>query len=92
MNANELRSLEKPVSAVPLGDVPPSLLARAAAYNDAVDAFRDIVRVTLAELQEGGGVDAERAESLRTAAADLVTAREWLVEIARLPSPARRAR
>ncbi len=92
MNANELRSLETPVSAVPLDDVPPSLVDRAAAYNEAVDAFRAVVRSTLAELQHGGGIDAEHAEALRTAAADLCTAREWLVEIARLPSPARRAR
>jgi len=90
MNANELRSLEKPVTVVPLDDVPPSLLERAAAYNDAVDAFRDVIRGTLAQLQAGRAVDADRAESLRTAAADLVTAREWLLEIARLPSPARR--
>ncbi len=89
MNANELRSLEQPVTAVPLDDVPPSLLERAAVYNDAVDAFRDIVRARLEQLQEGAVVDAERAEALRTAAADLVTAREWLLEIARLPSRAR---
>ena len=92
MNANELRSLEKPVTAVPLDDLPPTLLERAAAYNDAVDAFRDVVRGTLAELRGGGAVDAGRAESLRTAAADLVTAREWLLEIARLPADARRRR
>ncbi len=92
MNANELRSLEKPVVAVPLDDVPPSLLERAAAYNDAVDAFRDIVRATLAQLRDGSPVDADRAESLRTAAADLVTAREWLLEIARLPANARTRR
>ncbi len=92
MNANELRSLEKPVTAVPLDDVPPSLLDRATAYNEAVDAFREVVRGTLVELQDGGGVDAERAHALRTAAADLVTAREWLLEIARLPSLARRGR
>jgi hypothetical protein len=91
MNANELRSLEKPVTAVPLDDVPPSLLERAAAYNDAVDAFRDIVRTTLAQVQGGVTVDLDRAESLRTAAADLVTAREWLLEIARLPSSSRRS-
>ncbi len=91
MNANELRSLERPVTTVPLDDVPPSLVARATAYNEAVDAFRDIVRGTLEELQDGGAVDAERAEALRTAAADLVTAREWLLEIARLPCPARRS-
>ncbi len=90
MNANELRSLEKPVTAVALDDLPPSLLERAAAYNDAVDAFRGMVRGTLEELQGGGRVDAERAESLRTAAADLVTAREWLLEIARLPAASRR--
>ena len=92
MNANELRSLERPVTAVPLDDVPPSLLERAAAYNDAVDAFRDLVRGTLAELQAGRAVDEGRAHLLRSAAADLVTAREWLLEIARLPSPERRAR
>ncbi len=91
MNETELRSLEKPVGTVPLDDVPPSLLERAARYNDAVDAFRDVVRGALEELQQGVAIEAERAESLRTAAADLVTAREWLVEIARLPSPARRA-
>ncbi len=90
MNANELRSLEKPVTAVALDEVPPTLLERAAAYNDAVDAFRDVVRGTLAQLREGRRVDADRAESLRTAAVDLVTAREWLLEIARLPSDARR--
>jgi hypothetical protein len=90
MNANELRSLEKPVTAVPLDELPPSMLARAAAYNDAVDAFRDVIRSTLVQLQEGRPVGADRAESLRTAAADLVTAREWLLEIARLPSAARR--
>ncbi len=92
MNANELRSLEKPVVTVALDDVPPSLVERATAYNEAVEAFRDVVRGTLAELQDGGGVDAERADALRTAAADLVTAREWLLEVARLPSPANRTR
>jgi hypothetical protein len=92
MNANELRSLEKPVTTLPLDHVPPSLVERAVAYNDAVDAFRDIVRATLVELQDGGGVDGDRADALRVAAADLVTAREWLLEIARLPSAARRAR
>jgi hypothetical protein len=91
MNANELRTLEQPVTAVPLDDLPPSLLERAASYNDAVDAFREIVRAALEELQGGRGVDADRAESLRTAAADLVTAREWLLELARLPSTSRRA-
>ncbi len=90
MNANELRSLEKPVTTVPLDEVPASLVERATAYNEAVDAFRDVVRGTLAELRDGGGVDAERADALRTAAADLVTAREWLLEIARLPSGPRR--
>lgn len=90
MNANELRSLEKPVSAVPLDDVPPSLLERASTYNDAVDAFRELVRGTLEQLQAGRAVEPDRADSLRTAAVDLVTAREWLLEIARLPSPARR--
>jgi hypothetical protein len=95
MNANELRSLEKPVTAVRLDDVPPSLLERATAYNDAVDAFRGIVRALLAELQDGGGVDGvdrERADALRTAAADLVTARAWLLEIARLPAQPRGTR
>ncbi|HET8538893.1 MAG TPA: hypothetical protein VFL83_03370 [Anaeromyxobacter sp.] len=92
MNANELRSLEQPVTAVPLEEVPPSLVDRATAYNEAVDAFREVVRATLERLRDGGAVDADRAESLRAAAADLVTAREWLLEIARLPSPARRAR
>ncbi len=92
MNANELRSLERAVTAVPLDDVPPSLLARVAAYQDAVHAFRDLLRDTLARLREGGGVDAERAASLRAAAAGLVTARESLLELARLPAPARRAR
>lgn len=91
MNANELRSLEKPVTAVPLDDVPPALLERAAAYNEAVDAFREIVRATLEHLQEGAAVDGDRAESLRVAAADLVTAREWLLEIARLPVSTRRS-
>lgn len=92
MNATELRSLEKPVTALPLDDVPPSLVERATAYNEAVDAFRDIIRGTLVELRDGGAVDAERADALRAAAADLVTAREWLLEIARLPSPGRRTR
>jgi hypothetical protein len=92
MNANELRSLESPVTPVPLEDVPPSLVERATAYNDAVEAFRDAVRETLGELRGGGGLDGERAAALRAAAAELVTAREWLLEIARLPSPARRGR
>jgi hypothetical protein len=90
MNASELRSLEKPITAVPLDDVPPTLLERAAAYNDAVDAFREVVRNALAELQQGRAVDPDRAEQLRIGAVDLVTAREWLLELARLPSPARR--
>lgn len=89
MNANDLRSLEKPVTAVSLEDVPPSLLERAAAYNDAVDAFREVVRGALIHLQEGRGIDGERAASLRTCAVDLVTARDWLLELARLPSTAR---
>ena len=78
------------VAAVPLDDVPPTLLERAAAYNDAVGAFRDVVRNALAELQRGRVIEGERAEQLRTCAVDLVTAREWLLDIARLPSPARR--
>jgi hypothetical protein len=90
MNASELRSLEKPITAVPLDDVPPTLLERAAAYNDAVDAFREVVRNALAELQQGRAVDPDRAEQLRIGAVDLVTARVWLLELARLPSPARR--
>jgi hypothetical protein len=90
MNATELRSLEEPVAAVSLEDVPPSLLERAAAYNDAVTAFREVIRGALVHLQEGRPLDGERAASLRTSAVDLVTAREWLLELARLPSSARR--
>lgn len=90
MNANELRSLEQPVTAVPLDGVPPTLLERAAAYNEAVDAFRDVVREALRDLQQGAPLDVDRAESLRACAADLVTAREWLLEVARLPAGARR--
>lgn len=90
MNANDLRCLEKPITAVSLDDVPPSLLERACAYNEAVDAFRELVRGMLIHLQEGRGVDLQRAASLRTSAVDLVTAREWLLELARLPSSARR--
>ncbi len=90
MNANDLRGLQKPIPAVALDDVPPTLLERATAYNDAVVAFREVVRGALAHLQRGRAIDADRAESLRTAAVDLVAAREWLLEIARLPSDARR--
>ena len=90
MNANELQSLQTPVAAVPLDDVPPTLVERAAASNDAVDAFRGVVRGALEQLQQGRALDPDRAESLRASAADLVTAREWLLEIARLPASSRR--
>jgi hypothetical protein len=90
MNESELRALEKRVTGVLLDDVPARLLERAAAYRDAADAFREMIRGILSELRKGRAVDDDRARSLRASAMVLVTARERLVEIARLPVATRR--
>jgi hypothetical protein len=90
MNATELRSLEAPIASVPPDEVPPGLVERAAAYNAAVEAFRHVVSVAASELRAGAALDAGVADALRTCASDLVAAREWLLDPARLPSRGRR--
>jgi hypothetical protein len=88
MTQSELRSLEQPVAALPPDEVPAALHARAAAYNAAVAAFQASVRHTLQQVEAGGAVHERRAEALRACAADLLTAREWLLQMAHgLPRP-----
>lgn len=89
MTINELRSIVSPVAALSADEVPPALLERAAAYNEAVGAFGEAVRRALGILNRGGALDQELVVSLRTCAADLVIAREWLLTRARLPSASR---
>jgi hypothetical protein len=89
MDAKELRSIVSPVSALPADEVPPALLERAAAYNQAVAAFGEAVRSALAMLQRGGSLDPDLVVSLRNCATDLVVAREWLLTRARLPAATR---
>jgi len=89
MTVTELRSIVSPVAALPADEVPPALLERAAAYNEAVAAFGDAIRSALGVLQRGGSLEADLMVSLRTCAADLVIAREWLLTRARLPSATR---
>lgn len=91
MTPTELRTIQQPVAALAQDDVPPSLLERASAYNAAVDAFHAVVRAALRELRDGGAIATEHADTIRNAASGLVTAREWLVELARLPSSSRRS-
>jgi len=89
MNASELRAVEKPIAAVALDEVPAVLVERAVAYNAAVDAFREAVRQALETLQRGLPVGDETAAGLRTSAEGLVTAREWLLQLGRLPVASR---
>jgi len=89
MTVTELRSIVSPVAALPADEVPPALLERAAAYNEAVAAFGDAIRSALGVLQRGGSLEADLMVSLRTCAADLVIAREWLLTRARLPAATR---
>jgi hypothetical protein len=89
MTVSELRSIVSPVAALAADQVPATLLERAAAYNEAVGAFGEAIRKALAILQRGGTLDEDLVVSLRVCAADLVTAREWLLTRARLPSAAR---
>ncbi len=89
MTVSELRSIVSPVTALAADQVPPALLERAAAYNEAVGAFGEAIRKALGILQRGGTLEQDLVVSLRTCAADLVIAREWLLTRARLPSAAR---
>jgi hypothetical protein len=89
MNVTELRSIVSPVTALAADEVPPALLERAAAFNEAVGAFGEAIRKVLGILHHGGAIEQELAASLRTCAADLLVAREWLLTRARLPSAAR---
>jgi hypothetical protein len=89
MNVTELRSIVSPVAALPADDVPPALLERAAAYNQAVASFGEAVRNALVILQRGGALEQDLMVSLRMTAADLVVAREWLLTRARLPAASR---
>ncbi len=89
MTATELRSLERPVTPMSPDEVPPALLERAAAYNEAVNAFREAVRNALDELQRGAAIDPETAEALRVSAAGLEAARDWLLQLARMPADRR---
>jgi hypothetical protein len=89
MTPSELRTLEQPIAALPSDEVPPALVARASAYNAAVSAFRASVRHALERAQSGGVIHERRAEALRACAADLLTAREWLLQMARNLPPAR---
>jgi len=69
MTVTELRSIVSPVAALPADEVPPALLERAAAYNEAVAAFGDAIRSALGVLQRGGSLEADLMVSLRTCAA-----------------------
>jgi hypothetical protein len=89
MTVSELRSIVSPVAALAADQVPATLLERAAAYNEAVGAFGEAIRKALGILQRGGTLEEDLVVSLRICAADLVTAREWLLTRARLPSAAR---
>jgi hypothetical protein len=89
MTVTQLRSIISPVAALPVEEVPPALLERAAAYNQAVASFGEAVRGALAILQRGGALEQDLVVSLRTSAADLVVAREWLLTRARLPAASR---
>lgn len=81
----EPRSLEEPVAALDADELPMALVGRAAAYNAAVDAFRDAVRGALDDVLGGQALAVERADVLRACATELVTTRAWLTELARLP-------
>lgn len=85
MTPTDLRRLEQPIAPLPADELPSELVDRAAAYNAAVGAFRALVRQALDEVQGGGVVSPRKAEALRACAADLVTARAWLLQRARLP-------
>jgi hypothetical protein len=85
MTPTDLRRLEQPIAPLPADELPPELVDRAAAYNSAVDAFRALVRQALDEVQAGGVVSPKKAEALQACAADLVTARAWLLRRARVP-------
>lgn len=89
MEPAELRSLLKPVTALDADELAPELLERAAAYNTAVSQFGDAIRAALAALHRGEALDLDEAANLRVLAADLVIARAWLVDRARLPASAR---
>lgn len=92
MNVSELRAIQKPVHPVASEEIPPELADRARAYNAAVDAFHELVRGALAALERGQPVAPESAAALRSSAQDLVTARDWLLDLARLPLAKRIAR
>lgn len=83
MTPTELRTLEQPIAALPSDEVPAAFVARATAYNAAVHAFRASVRHALERARDGGVIHERRAEALRACAADLLTAREWLLQMAR---------
>jgi hypothetical protein len=89
MTVIELRTLEKPITAVQADEVPATLLGRATTYNKAVDAFRVAIRGALDDVQRGRTIEPDRAGLLRACAADLVTARTCLLELARLPAASR---
>jgi hypothetical protein len=89
MTVTQLRSIVSTVAALPAEELPASLLERAAAYNQAVSSFGEAIRKALAILQRGGTLEQELMVSLRTSAADLVIAREWLLTRARLPMASR---
>lgn len=92
MNARELHAIEEPVTAVAPEEVPADLADRARAYNAAVETFHETVRAALRALERGIPVEGEAAEGLRAAATGLVTARDGLLGLARLPHAARLAR
>jgi hypothetical protein len=85
MTSTELQALEQPITDLSADDLPITLAERAAAYNAAVDAFHHAVRQALEEVQAGRVVQARKAEALRAYAADLISARAWLVQMARKP-------
>lgn len=92
MNATELLAVEASVAEVDPGAIPPDLADRARAYEAAVDAFHGVVRSALASLDRGVPVQGEAAAALRTSARELVAARDWLLDLARLPLGRRLAR
>jgi hypothetical protein len=84
MTQSELSALDQqPVAPLFADHLPDALGAHVAAYNTALEAFRDSVRQALEVVQSGGTIHPMTADALRACAIDLVTARAWVVRMAR---------
>lgn len=89
MTQSELRALDRqPVAPLFADHLPDALVPQVVAYNSALEAFRDSVRQALEVVQSGGAIHPRTAEALRASAIDLVTARAWVVRMARVAPPA----